>query len=46
MNILREDATTGRQKIVSQPKRIGHGSGGEHRAPLYVIAGACISFCL
>lgn len=44
VNILREDATTGRQKIVSQfSKRIGHGSGGEHRAPLYVIAGAALA---
>lgn len=32
------------QKIVSQlSKRIGHGSGGEHRAPLYVIAGAALA---
>lgn len=44
VNILREDAESGRQKVVSQlSKRIGHGSGGEHRAPLYVIAGAALA---
>lgn len=44
INILREDKNSGRRKVVSQlSKRIGHGSGGEHRAPLYVIAGAALA---
>lgn len=44
VNILRDDMNTGRRKVVSQlSKRIGHGSGGEHRAPLYVIAGAALA---
>ena len=44
INILREDMESGNRKIVSVlSKRIGPGSGGEHRAPLYVIAGAALA---
>jgi hypothetical protein len=44
VNILREVEEGGTPKVVSQlSKRIGHGSGGEHRAPLYVIAGAALA---
>ncbi len=44
INILREDTQSGSRKIVSVlSKRIGPGSGGEHRAPLYVIAGAALA---
>ena len=39
-----EDAQTGTSKRVGHlSKRVGPGSGGEHRAPLYVIAGAALS---
>jgi hypothetical protein len=38
-----EDPQTGAAKTVGHlSKRIGPGSGGEHRAPLYVIAGAAL----
>jgi chromosome segregation protein len=44
IEILREDPTTGLSKIVGHlSKRLGPGSGGEHRAPLYVIAGAALA---
>lgn len=44
INISRMDELSGNFKVVSQlSKRIGHGSGGEHRAPLYVIAGAALA---
>lgn len=39
-----EDLTTGTSKTVGLlSKRIGPGSGGEHKAPLYVIAGAALA---
>jgi energy-coupling factor transporter ATP-binding protein EcfA2 len=42
--ILRESPGGGRPKrIGSLSKRLGPGSGGEHRAPLYVIAGAALA---
>lgn len=42
--ILREDSITKTSNIVgSLSKRLGTGSGGEHRAPLYVIAGAALA---
>jgi chromosome segregation protein len=44
IEILREDAITGSTKRVGfLSKRLGPGSGGEHRAPLYVIAGAALA---
>jgi len=44
IEILREDAITGTTKRVGfLSKRLGPGSGGEHRAPLYVIAGAALA---
>jgi hypothetical protein len=44
IEILREDPTTGLSKVVGHlSKRLGPGSGGEHRAPLYVIAGAALA---
>jgi energy-coupling factor transporter ATP-binding protein EcfA2 len=44
VEILREDLLTEKQKVVGHlSKRIGPGSGGEHRAPLYVIAGAALA---
>jgi uncharacterized protein YPO0396 len=44
VEILREDLLTAKQKVVGHlSKRIGPGSGGEHRAPLYVIAGAALA---
>jgi chromosome segregation protein len=44
IEILREDALTGTTKGVGMlSKRLGPGSGGEHRAPLYVIAGAALA---
>lgn len=44
IEILREDAETGKSKPVGKlSKRLGSGSGGEHRAPLYVIAGAALA---
>jgi len=44
IEILREDPTTGANKVVGHlSKRLGPGSGGEHRAPLYVIAGAALA---
>jgi len=42
--ILREDSITKTSNIVGNlSKRLGTGSGGEHRAPLYVIAGAALA---
>lgn len=44
IEVLREEAATGATKHVGWlSKRVGSGSGGEHRAPLYVIAGAALS---
>lgn len=44
IEIQREDAITGITKRVGMlSKRLGPGSGGEHRAPLYVIAGAALA---
>ncbi|MCY0915211.1 SbcC/MukB-like Walker B domain-containing protein [Massilia antarctica] len=42
--IYREDPLTlSRRRIGYLSARLGKGSGGEHRAPLYVIAGAALS---
>lgn len=44
IEIQREDPETGVPKVVGHlSKRLGPGSGGEHRAPLYVIAGAALA---
>lgn len=44
IEIQREDPKTGTSKKVgSLSKRLGTGSGGEHRAPLYVVAGAALA---
>jgi len=44
IEILREDQLTNTPKVVGHlSKRLGPGSGGEHRAPLYVIAGAALA---
>lgn len=44
IEVLREDAASGAPKRIGWlSKRVGSGSGGEHRAPLYVIAGAALS---
>lgn len=44
IEILREDSLTNSLVHVGNlSKRIGTGSGGEHRAPLYVIAGAALA---
>lgn len=44
IEIQRVDPITKTHKIVGHlSKRIGPGSGGEHRAPLYVIAGAALA---
>lgn len=44
IDILREDPESRRAKVVGKlSKRLGTGSGGEHRAPLYVIAGAALA---
>jgi energy-coupling factor transporter ATP-binding protein EcfA2 len=44
VEILREDPVTKASKLIGHlSKRLGPGSGGEHRAPLYVIAGAALS---
>lgn len=44
IEIESDDPVTGRTKTVGHlSKRIGPGSGGEHRSPLYVIAGAALS---
>ena len=44
IEILREDPMSGATKVVGHlSKRLGPGSGGEHRAPLYVIAGAALA---
>lgn len=44
IEILREHPLTKAPKVVGHlSKRLGPGSGGEHRAPLYVIAGAALA---
>jgi hypothetical protein len=44
VEIIRDDPLTAKPKVVGQlSKRLGPGSGGEHRAPLYVIAGAALA---
>ncbi|MGF6647352.1 SbcC/MukB-like Walker B domain-containing protein [Paraburkholderia sp. GAS82] len=44
IEILRDALDGGRPRIVGHlSARIGPGSGGEHRAPLYVIAGAALA---
>lgn len=44
IEILREDPVTKDSKVVGHlSKRLGPGSGGEHRSPLYVIAGAALA---
>lgn len=44
IEIETDDPITGVTKTIGHlSKRIGPGSGGEHRAPLYVIAGAALS---
>ncbi|WP_153114985.1 SbcC/MukB-like Walker B domain-containing protein [Rhodocyclus tenuis] len=44
IEILREDPLTKTPKVVGHlSKRLGPGSGGEHRSPLYVIAGAALA---
>ncbi|MDD2919691.1 SbcC/MukB-like Walker B domain-containing protein [Rhodoferax sp.] len=44
IEIETDDPVTGVTKTIGHlSKRIGPGSGGEHRAPLYVIAGAALS---
>lgn len=44
IEVLREDASSGATRHIGWlSKRVGSGSGGEHRAPLYVIAGAALS---
>jgi chromosome segregation protein len=44
IEILRMSPETGKDKVVGHlSKRLGSGSGGEHRAPLYVIAGAALA---
>lgn len=44
IEIETDDPVTGVTKAIGHlSKRIGPGSGGEHRAPLYVIAGAALS---
>lgn len=44
IEILREEPLTKATKVVGHlSKRLGPGSGGEHRSPLYVIAGAALA---
>lgn len=44
IEILREDLASKKHSVVGHlSKRIGHGSGAEHRAPMYVIAGAALA---
>ena len=44
VQILREDPVTGvRRPVGMLSQRVGPGSGGEHRAPLYVMAGAALA---
>jgi energy-coupling factor transporter ATP-binding protein EcfA2 len=44
IEIVREDPLTKARRVVGHlSKRLGTGSGGEHRAPLYVIAGAALA---
>lgn len=44
IEVLREEASTNATKHIGWlSKRVGSGSDGEHRAPLYVIAGAALS---
>ena len=45
VEVLRVDPDTGEERRVSVlSRRVGSASGGEHRAPLYVIAGAAMAF--
>lgn len=44
VEVLRENPETGVTQLVDLlSKRMGSGSGGEHRSPLYVIAGAAMA---
>ena len=44
IEIQREDPVSKQRKTIGHlSKRLGSGSGGEHRAPLYVIAGAALA---
>ena len=44
IEVLRADPVSGQQRAVGMlSKRLGRASGGEHRAPLYVIAGAALA---
>lgn len=44
IEIMRKDPLTSKDRVAGHlSKRIGPGSGGEHRAPLYVIAGAAMA---
>lgn len=43
IEVQREDAAGTPKRVGWLSKRVGSGSGGEHRAPLYVIAGAALS---
>jgi energy-coupling factor transporter ATP-binding protein EcfA2 len=43
IEVLRETADGGLKHVGWLSKRVGSGSGGEHRAPLYVIAGAAMT---
>lgn len=44
IEILRQQADSPVPKVIGHlSKRLGSGSGGEHRAPLYVIAGAALA---
>ncbi|HFF2829687.1 TPA: SbcC/MukB-like Walker B domain-containing protein [Stenotrophomonas maltophilia] len=44
IEVLREEASSRSTRHIGWlSKRVGSGSGGEHRAPLYVIAGAALS---
>lgn len=44
IEIMHEDSMTKElKKVGTLSKRLGTGSGGEHRAPLYVIAGAALA---
>lgn len=44
VEVIRDNATTGVRRVIGAlSKRVGFGSGGEHRAPLYVVAGAAMA---
>lgn len=44
IEVVRDDPRTGARRTVGLlSKRVGSGSGGEHRAPLYVMAGAAMA---